>query len=70
MTTLIVQYNQKYFFVVLLIGASGYASGIYKNIISYLEKGNLIVINCIFLAIIFSLIYNNWILIKKIDIRD
>ena len=70
MTTLIVQYNQKYFFVVLLIGASGYASGIYKNIISYLEKGNLIVINCIFLAIIFLLIYNNWILVKKIDIKD
>ena len=70
MTTLIVQYNQKYFFVVLLIGATGYASSIYKNIISYLEKGNLIVINCIFLAIIFLLIYSNWILVKKIDIKD
>lgn len=70
MTTLIMQYNQKYFFVVLLIGVAGYASGIYKNITSYLEKGNLIVINCIFLAIISLLIYNNWILVKKIDIKD
>gem|GEM_PF-4742389 len=70
MTTLIVQYNQKYFFVILLIGACGYASGIYKNITSYLENGNIIVINCIFLAIIFLLIYNNWILVKKIDIKD
>jgi hypothetical protein len=69
-TILIFQYNQKYYFVFVLIGVGGYVFGIYKNIIAYLENGNLIVINCIFLASTFLLIYNNWILVKKIDIKD